>query len=167
MIIKLEEVNKYYKVYALFYGNNNEKYYWTDKGHVYNSYYTITEISEFTNRNTFEYNNYKYESEDEKINGWYLDKELSDDFKNEEEKKQFKKIKLEVDKILPEIYKRIEIDYINWQVKNNKLEKWKNNFEEKVYEVSETERFIDDEEYDIFYNINNLEEIKIVEKIKK
>lgn len=163
MVILDEYTNELHKVYAI--GNfNNVKFYWTEKGHFSSDSDTIVEFSEFVNKNTFEYGGYKYESEDEKIDGWYLVKELGNDFKDQDERERFQQIKNEIKEILPMIYQKIEIDYIQWKVKNGKIEEWQNNFVDKIIELSDTKRFIDDDNYDIFYDINDLNNIKVVKK---
>ncbi len=84
-----------------------------------------------------------------------------DDFANVEYKNTTSLITTELKKI----YQKIEIDYIQWKVKNGKFEEWQNNFEDRIIELSDTERFIDDDNYGIFYNINDLDNIEVVKKL--
>lgn len=72
--------------------------------------------------------------------------------------------KEDIELFMKKFGEQIKTDCIRKKIKNNQLEEWKNNFEDKIYKVSDTERYIDDERYDIFYDINDLDNITFYKK---
>ncbi|MFV0424403.1 MAG: hypothetical protein ACK5K7_02380 [Bacilli bacterium] len=103
-------------------------------------------------------------SESKYLDASYYNFEYGTNFSSEQEKTEFEEKMKKFEKELPEINQRIDIDYIRWKVKNGQIEEWQNNFTDKIVELSDTERFIDDDNYDIFYDINDLDNIKVVKK---
>ncbi len=50
--------------------------------------------------------------------------------------------------------REIKKDYYKYKIEKKEMEIWENNFDEKVYSIEENKYYIDDEEFDIFYEID-------------
>ncbi|MFV0424404.1 MAG: hypothetical protein ACK5K7_02385 [Bacilli bacterium] len=159
-----------YKIYAVFYLDSKLKYIYADFGFDSISQDELSNIiSDITLKNNTidEKSNANFInciSESKYLDASYYNLGYCTNFANSQEKIEFEEKMKKFEKELPEINQRIEIDYIQWKVKNGKFEEWQNNFDDKIIELSDTERFIDDDNYDIFYDINDLDNIKVVKK---
>ncbi len=142
---------------------NNVYVYYTNKGYITLDN-NFVEIGGFCSENFSEYSEIKTVSESEYINSLFIYSDYVCDFKDANQRDEYLKLKNKIDILLECLNKEIEIDYIKWKVKNGKFEEWQNNFEDRIIELSDTERFIDDDNYDIFYDISDLDNIKVTKK---
>ncbi len=165
MIIYIDKLNIELKVYALLdQVAEEDTIYWTEKGHIFGFQGNVIRKSGFVAPFYSNYCGEEYVSENEMINGWYLHREFCADFESNEDEILYQKRDKVIKSILPEIYEKIEIDYIKWLIRKGKLELWKNSFEDRIHIVSNTEYYIDDKTYDIFYDLSNTSDIEIIRK---
>ncbi len=163
MILLNKNNSTLYNVYSKT--NFNDTYiYFTDKGYI-SLDDDYVEVSSFCSENHSEYNGIKTLSENKYINSLFIYSDYIQDFKNIEQREEYLEFKNRISFLLEGLNEKIEIDYIQWKVKNGQIEEWQNNFTDKIIELSDTERFIDDDNYDIFYDINDLDNIEVVKKL--
>ncbi len=153
--------NEILHVYFILKLNNKHTVYYTEKKYIWSD--DVVEV--YSNMvNNYHYKNLEYGELYTDIKNVTFEIAFSnytqDNFANVEYKNTTSLITTESKKI----YQEIEIDYIKWKVKNGKFEEWQNNFEDRIIELSDTERFIDDDNYDIFYDTNDLNNIKVTKK---
>lgn len=80
---------------------------------------------------------------------------LTDDYSSNDERDYYiKKIK-QVNINLTQVSCVILEEYYHYKIKRNELELWKNNFENKVFEMGNNSFYIDDDNFEIFYTITN------------
>ncbi len=91
----------------------------------------------------------------------YINKEVCykiwfEDYISENEKKKYTEIKndimLDYKNYLSNIIKK---EFYKEKIKNNDLELWGNNFDENIYQLEENKYYINDKEFDIFYEISD------------
>lgn len=71
---------------------------------------------------------------------------------------------VKLEEILPNFLIREEKKIIREKIRNNDLSTWENNFDNLVCRINENEIYINDDKYDIVYNVNDLEKIEIFVK---
>ncbi len=90
----------------------------------------------------------------------YINKEVCykiwfNDYVSEKEEKEYDEIKNNI--MLDykhSLSKKIKKEYYREKIRKNELELWENNFDDNVYQVEENKYYIDDKEFDIFYEIS-------------
>lgn len=167
MVIKYKDSDEVYKVYAKAFFSTFSLYL-TNKGIVSSYAEDYDEYDDFINKYESEYRDVKAISEDEFFTAQYIFDDYICDFSNEEDRNNFKAKKIEMSKFIENFDKDDLIfkNYIRWKIRNGFLVEWDNDFEERIIELTQTERYIDDKFYDIIYDTNDLDNIS-VEKKKK
>ncbi len=145
--IVLVKISEGEEVSYLTVGKNNEIYFFSgmkrdeliEKGAMVNKYNT--------DNNTI--------SELDYINKEVCYKIWFNDYVSEKEEKEYDEIinniKLDYKHSLS---KKIKKEYYREKIRKNELELWENNFDDNIYQVEENKYYIDDKEFDIFYEIS-------------
>lgn len=80
---------------------------------------------------------------------------ISIEYMGEEDKKKYEPLIANVRANAKQNSLIVLQDYYEYKIKNGEFELWKNDFDDRVMHIAESEYYIDDEKFDIFYNFDN------------
>lgn len=78
-----------------------------------------------------------------------------EDYLSKEEEEKYKIMTEEIKKLfLTELKNKIKENLYKFYIENNRLDLWKNSFEDRIFEIQKNKMYIDDKDFEIFYSIN-------------